>query len=134
MKRLSMVMICLAVASAAFANPEPVTNTEKKPYKASKIYCNDAMSMPSQGENISCYNHDACYSDPQGRSREECDRGYLRDMRAAGLGVEGEVKFRALRLFGQTSWEKCRRNDQRQAERRREKAQRNALQDAAQAE
>jgi|EndMetStandDraft_4_1072995.scaffolds.fasta_scaffold189569_2 hypothetical protein len=115
MKRIILAGAVAVFASAAFANPQPVTNTSKAPYKASKTYCNDAVFKPSKGENIACYNHDACYSDPQGKSRSDCDEGYLRDMKLAGLEAIGWVKYKALRQWGKASWERCRENDKRQA-------------------
>ncbi|MBL0372593.1 hypothetical protein JJB09_11190 [Rhizobium sp. KVB221] len=116
MKRLVIAIAAAALATTALANPVPVTNTTKRPYKESKVYCNDAVLVkPSKGENIACYNHDACYSDPQGRSRMDCDEGYLRDMRLAGLETTGYIKFKALRNWGKTAWERCRENDKRQA-------------------
>lgn len=114
MRQFALALAIAAIASTALANPEPVTNTSKAPYTASKTYCNDAIVKPSKGENIACYNHDACYSDPQGKSREDCDQGYLRDMRRAGLEVRGLVKFKALRMFGDDYWQQCRRNDAKQ--------------------
>ena len=112
MKRLALAFSIAAVAGSALANPVPVTDTSKAPYKASRTYCNDAvLRKPSKGENIACYNHDACYSDPQGRSRRDCDEGYLRDMKLAGLGAIGYIKFKALREWGQVSWDRCREND-----------------------
>jgi hypothetical protein len=115
MKTIILAMAAATFATAALANPVPVTNTSKNPYKESKIYCNDAIMRPSKGENIACYNHDACYSDPQGRTRGDCDEGYLRDMRSAGLGTSGYLKYKALRSWGKASWERCRDNDKRQA-------------------
>jgi hypothetical protein len=113
MNRLTLALAIAAFAGSALANPVPVTNTSKAPYKASKTYCNDAvLQKPSKGENIACYNHDACYSDPQGKNRKDCDEGYLRDMKLAGLGTLGYIKFKALREWGQASWEKCRENDE----------------------
>jgi len=103
------------VTGAAFANPVPVTNTTKAPYNAARTYCNDAFFTPYKGENIACYNHDACYSDPQGRSRLECDEGYLEDMRRANLGMTGLMKFNALRIAGTVSWARCRRHDKLEA-------------------
>ena len=112
MNRILLALSIAAFAGAALANPVPVTNTSKAPYKASKTYCNDAvLQKPSKGENIACYNHDACYSDPQGRSRKDCDEGYLSDMKLAGLETVGYLKFKALREWGQASWDKCRKND-----------------------
>jgi hypothetical protein len=115
MKRIITAVAMAALASAALANPVPVTNTSKKPYKDSKIYCNDALFRPSSGENIACYNHDACYSDPQGRSRADCDEGYLSDMRKAGPNKIAELKYQALRAWGKAAWEKCREHDKREA-------------------
>lgn len=112
MNRILLALSIAAFAGSALANPVPVTNTTKSPYKARKIYCSDAvLRKPSIGENIACYNHDACYSDPQGKSRKDCDEGYLRDMKLAGLGVIGYVKFKALRQWGKASWDRCREND-----------------------
>ncbi len=72
MNRILLAFSLLALAGSALADPVPVTNTTKNPFKASRTYCNDAVLMkPSKGENIACYNHDACYSDPQGRSRKD---------------------------------------------------------------
>ena len=118
MKSIGLALTIWAIAGMASAAPEPVTNTTKAPYRESRVYCNDALLRPSEAENIACYNHDACYSDPQGRSRAECDEGYLRDMRSAGLGTRGYVKYRALRVWGSISWKRCRENDIRQAKRR----------------
>lgn len=115
MNRIILAIAITSLAGAAFANPEPVTNTSKAPYKEGKVYCNDAIMKPSKGENIACYNHDACYSDPQGRSRKDCDEGYFKDMKRAGLEAVGYVKFKALREWGKASWEKCRENDKRAA-------------------
>ena len=115
MNRILLALSIAALAGAALANPVPVTNTTKKPFKAAKIYCNDAVLTPSSGENIACYNHDACYSDPQGRNRKDCDEGYLRDMKLAGLGTIGYIKFKALRQWGQASWDKCREHDKYEA-------------------
>lgn len=115
MKRIILAAAMAAAAGAALANPEPVTNTSKAPFKESKVYCNDALTKPSRGENIACYNHDACYSDPQGRSRKDCDEGYLRDMKRAGKEAVGYLKFKALREWGQAAWERCRQNDKQQA-------------------
>jgi hypothetical protein len=117
MKRILLALSIAALAGTAFAaNPVPVTNTTKKPYKESKVYCNDAvLKKPSKGENIACYNHDACYSDPQGRNRKACDEGYLRDMKLAGLSTVGYLKFKALRQWGQASWDKCREHDKYEA-------------------
>ena len=113
---LSALALTTAMAASAFAAPVPVTNTTKAPYKAAKVYCNDSILKPSKGENIACYNHDACYSDPRGRSRADCDNGYLRDMREAGLATLGMVKYRALRMMGEAYWKRCRENDRRQAQ------------------
>ena len=117
MNRIVLAAAIIATAGSALAaNPVPVTNTTKKPYKEGKVYCNDAvMGKASKGENIACYNHDACYSDPQGRSRKDCDEGYLRDMELAGMRMMGLVKFKALRSWGQTSWDKCREHDKHEA-------------------
>lgn len=115
MKRIFLATALLSIAAAAFANPVPVTNTTKAPFKAHKIYCNDSFLRPSDGENIACYNHDACYSDPQGRSRKECDEGYLSDMRKAGLENSGWLKYQALRSWGKFSWDRCREHDKREA-------------------
>ena len=116
MNRILLALAVTALAGTALANPVPVTNTSKAPYKASKIYCNDAvLQKPSKGENIACYNHDACYSDPQGKSRKDCDEAYLRDMKLAGLAALGYVKFKALREWGKASWDRCRRNDKLRA-------------------
>ena len=82
MNRILLALSIASLAGAAFANPVPVINTTKKPFREGKVYCNDAMlQKPSKGENIACYNHDACYSDPQGMSRKDCDDAYLRDMK-----------------------------------------------------
>jgi hypothetical protein len=117
MKQIILAVTMAALAGAALANPVPVTNTTKRPFKESKVYCNDAMlQSPSKGENIACYNHDACYSDPQGKSRKDCDEGYLRDMKLAGVnGTMAVIRFKAVRNWGQASWDRCRRNDERQA-------------------
>lgn len=115
MKRIMLAIAVASIATAASANPVPVTNTTKRPYKESKIYCNDAILRPSKGENIACYNHDACYSDPQGRSRADCDDGYLADMRSAGLATSGYLKYKALRNWGKAAWERCREHDKREA-------------------
>ena len=116
MNRLPIALVMAALAGAASANPVPVTNTTKAPYREGKAYCNDAvLQKASKGENIACYNHDACYSDPQGKSRKDCDEGYLRDMKLAGLDTVGYLKFKALRQWGQASWERCRENDKKQA-------------------
>jgi len=120
MKRtLATLAAIIAISGTALANPVPVTNTTKKPFKEGKIYCNDAVGivLPSKGENIACYNHDACYSDPQGRSRKDCDEGYLRDMKLAGLETIGYMKFKALREWGKAAWEKCREHDKQEAAR-----------------
>ncbi|MBX9454827.1 MAG: hypothetical protein KL863_01645 [Rhizobium sp.] len=112
MKRFLAALAVAAVCSGAFANPVPVTDTTKRPYKASKIYCNDAIVMaPSEGENIACYNHDACYADPQEKNREDCDEAYLRDMKLAGLGVSAYIRFRAVRQWGAASWNRSREKD-----------------------
>lgn len=118
MNRIIIALAVAALAGSAFANPVPVTNTTKRPYKESKIYCNDGdWSKPSKGENIACYNHDACYSDPQGRSRKDCDEAYLRDMKLAGVNATmAMIRFKAVRNWGQASWERARKNDKRQAE------------------
>lgn len=115
MNRLIIAVASMTIATVALANPVPVTNTTKAPYQSGKVYCNDAILKPSKGENIACYNHDACYSDPQGRSRSECDDGYLRDMRRAGLEATGLIKYQALRVWGKASWERSRENDRRRA-------------------
>lgn len=113
MNRLFIALSMTAFAGLACASPVPVTNTSKAPFKASKAYCNDAvLQKASKGENIACYNHDAYYSDPQGKSRKDCDEGYLRDMRLAGLGTVGYIKFKALREWGQASWDRSRENDE----------------------
>lgn len=113
MRLLFTALILATAATQALANPVPVTNTTKAPYRASKTYCNDALLRPSEGENIACYNHDACYSDPQGRSRKDCDLGYLADMKKAGMGMIGQIKYEALRSWGKSAWERCRENDRR---------------------
>ena len=110
-----IIFAVLAAASSALADPIAVTNTTKRPYRSDKIYCNDAMALPSQGENIACYNHDACYADPQGKSRKQCDDNFLRDLRLAGLSVLGYVKYQAVRSWGGASWERSRAKDRRQA-------------------
>ncbi len=121
MIRIALTIFALTFATltpiaAALANPVPVTNTTKRPYRPSKVYCNDAtFSKPSKGENIACYNHDACYSDPQGRSRSDCDNGYLKDMRRAGLSTMGLIKYNALRIWGKASWKRAREHDKREA-------------------
>jgi hypothetical protein len=115
MRSIIPALAALCLASAAYANPVPVTNTSKNPYKPSKVYCNDALIKPSAGENIACYNHDACYSDPQGRTRGDCDDGYLADMKKAGLGTSGYFKYRALRSWGKAAWQRCRAHDKRKA-------------------
>ena len=119
MKRTILAMTIAALAGTAFANPVPVTNTSKRPYNESKTYCNDAvLKKPSKGENIACYNHDACYSDPQGRSRKDCDEAYLRDMKLAGTSdIVAGIRFKAVRNWGQASWDRSRENDKRQAAR-----------------
>lgn len=112
MNRCLIALVVAAASSAAFADPVPVTDTTKRPYRASKIYCNDAILVaPSQGENIACYNHDACYADPQGKSREDCDEAYLRDMKLAGLGMSAHIRFRAVRQWGESSWNRSREKD-----------------------
>lgn len=117
MNRILLALSIAVFAGAAFANPVPVTNTTKKPFRESKVYCNDgALSKPSKGENIACYNHDACYSDPQGRSRKDCDEAYLRDMKLAGMSdIVAGIRFKAVRNWGQASWDRSRENDKRQA-------------------
>ena len=117
MNRILLALSIAALAGAALANPVPVTNTTKKPYREGKVYCNDAvLAKPSKGENIACYNHDACYSDPQGRSRKDCDEAYLRDMKLAGMSdIVAGIRFKAVRNWGQASWDRSRENDKRQA-------------------
>ncbi len=113
MNRVLFILAALFIASSALASPVPVTNTTKNPYRAEKSYCNDASGKTPKGENIACYNHDACYSDPRGRSRGDCDKGYLRDMRSAGFETIGVVKYRALRYWGKAAWQRARANDRR---------------------
>lgn len=119
MNRLVLALSIAALAGSAFAGsgPVPVTNTTKKPYKESKVYCNDGdWSKPSKKENIACYNHDACYSDPQGMSRKDCDEAYLRDMKLAGVNdLTAMIRFKAVRNWGQASWDRSRKNDEQQA-------------------
>lgn len=117
MNRILIAMAISAIAGSALADPVPVTNTTKRPYKESKVYCNDAkLSRPSQGENIACYNHDACYADPQGKSRKDCDEAYLRDMKLAGVnGMMATIRFQAVRNWGEASWKRSRRKDEWQA-------------------
>jgi hypothetical protein len=117
MNRILLALSLAAFAGTALANPVPVTNTTKKPFRESRVYCNDGvLSKPSKGENIACYNHDACYSDPQGRSRKECDEAYLHDMKLAGMSrIVAEIRFKAVRNWGQASWDRSRENDKRQA-------------------
>jgi hypothetical protein len=114
MNRILTALLMAAIAGTAFADPVPVTNTTKRPYKESKDYCNDSkLSKPSKGENIACYNHDACYSDPQGRSRKDCDEGYLRDMKLAGVNpTMALIRFKAVRNWGEASWDRSRKNDE----------------------
>jgi hypothetical protein len=116
MNRFFLAAALAMFATSAIANPVPVTNTTKAPYKPFKIYCNLAVTRPSEGENIACYNHDACYSDPQGRSRADCDAGYLRDMELAGFGATAWVKYMTLRSWGEISWNRCREHDKLQAQ------------------
>lgn len=121
--KLPMILLSLltvtAMASDVLADPVPVTHTSKRPYRPEKNYCNGyVFRMPPQGENIACYNHDACYADPQGMSREDCDRAFLEDLRRAGLGASALVKYRAVRFWGEKSWNRSRDKDRRQAERR----------------
>lgn len=118
MNRVVFILAALFIAgisTSLLANPVPVTNTTKNPYRAAKSYCNDASGRTPKGENISCYNHDACYSDPRGRSRGDCDKGYLRDMRRAGFDAIGLLKYRALRYWGEAAWKRAREHDKRQA-------------------
>jgi hypothetical protein len=114
MNRIVTALLMAAIAGTALADPVPVTNTTKRPYKESKDYCNDSqLSKPSKGENIACYNHDACYSDPQGRSRKDCDEGYLRDMKLAGVNpTMALIRFKAVRNWGEASWDRSRKNDE----------------------
>lgn len=114
MNRMLITLLTAAIAGTAIADPVPVTNTTKRPYKESKVYCNDGtLSNPSKGENIACYNHDACYSDPQGRSRKDCDEGYLRDMKLAGVNsAMAMIRFKAVRNWGEASWDRSRKNDE----------------------
>jgi hypothetical protein len=117
MNRIIIALVMAAFAGTAFADPVPVTNTTKRPFKESKIYCNDAkLSTPSRGENIACYNHDACYADPQGKSRKDCDEAYLRDMKLAGVGaMMATIRFKAVRNWGEASWNRSRKKDELQA-------------------
>jgi hypothetical protein len=114
MNRMLIALLMAVIAGPAIADPVPVTNTTKRPFKESKVYCNDAkLSKPSKGENIACYNHDACYSDPQGRSRKDCDEGYLRDMKLAGVNsTMALIRFKAVRNWGEASWDRSRKNDE----------------------
>ena len=113
MNRILLALSIASLAGAAFANPVPVINTTKKPFREGKVYSNDAMlQKPSKGENIACYNHDACYSDPQGMSRKDCDDAYLRDMKLAGVNTAmAVIRFKAVRNWGQASWDRSREND-----------------------
>ena len=117
MNRILLALSVAALAGAALANPVPVTNTTKKPFREGKVYCNDGdLSKPSKGENIACYNHDACYSDPQGKSRKDCDEAYLRYMKLAGVNeIIAMILFKAVRNWGQASWDRSRENDKHQA-------------------
>jgi len=118
MNRILIALLMTAIAGTAIADPVPVTNTTKRPFRESKVYCNDgALSNPSKGENIACYNHDACYSDPQGKKRKDCDEAYLRDMKLAGVNsTMAMIRFKAVRNWGEASWDRSRKNDERQAE------------------
>jgi hypothetical protein len=113
MNRILLALSIAVFAGTAMANPVPVTNTTKKPFREGKVYCNDGdWSNPSKGENIACYNHDACYSDPQGKSRKDCDEAYLRDMKLAGVNdMMAMIRFKAVRNWGQASWDRSREND-----------------------
>ena len=117
MKRIALATALTAIAAGAFADPVPVTDTTKRPYKTSKTYCNDAkFRAASDGENIACYNHDACYADPRGKSRKDCDEAYLRDMKLAGVsGTMALIRFKAVRNWGKRSWNRSRAKDERQA-------------------
>lgn len=117
MNRILLAFALAALAGSAMAGPVPVTDTTKAPYKETKVYCNDgALQKPSKAENIACYNHDACYSDPQGRSRKQCDEGYLKDMRLAGVNsTMAMIRFQAVRNWGDASWKRARKNDERKA-------------------
>ncbi|MGV3551373.1 hypothetical protein [Rhizobium sp.] len=117
MNRLLTALSIAVVAGSVLADPLPVTNTSKRPYKVDKLYCNDAMlRAPTNGENIACYNHDACYADPQGKSRKDCDQAYLRDMELAGIsGFVALVRYNTVRSWGHASWNRSRRKDERQA-------------------
>lgn len=93
---------------------KPLTNTTKAPYNPTRSYCNDMVGVAPACDNIPCYNHDCRYSDPQGKSRAQCDWLYFKDMRAAGAGLfKAWGRYLAVRAGGGLSWSACRANDVR---------------------
>ena len=94
---------------------KPLTNTTKKPYDPKINYdSTKAKTDPvaDQAYNIACYNHDCRYSDPQGKTRAECDKLFLKDMKIAGVSfIKRWTTYLAVRAGGGASWDRCREND-----------------------
>jgi len=94
---------------------KPLTDTTHKPYNPKINYdsTNDKDTpVTDQGYNIACFNHDCRYSDPQGKSREQCDKMFLADMKEAGVGsFKRTYVYLAVRAGGFLSWRRARKND-----------------------
>lgn len=76
-------------------------------------YCNGEKSA-GQPQNSCCFDHDAGYSEPAGRTRSQIDRAFLACMKANGMSVKGWIMYLALRAGGWVRWQACRRHDRQE--------------------